>query len=202
MEPKLRWVAALALVAALVALAGTSLAFDPSSGTRHQPAPDRASAFSWLRPRALAPTWQALPLPGSPARLPLPPGWRAADGDPGTRTAELRGAGGAIAGYLNATPRQGEESLANWTQFRIDHNREEGDRDVRLRASADNLRFAAAVGSCVLDTYRTVSGRRYREIACLVAGHTAATVIVAAATPSRWSGEAADLRRAVGAFTT
>lgn len=109
---------------------------------------------------------------------------------------------GRIVGYLNATPRQGSETLANWSDFRVDHNRDEGDRDVRLLGSASRIRFRSGAASCVLDSYSTSAGRRYCEIACLVAGRTASTVIVAAAPPGRWAEEAPLLERAVTDFTT
>jgi hypothetical protein len=113
-----------------------------------------------------------------------------------------RGPSGRIAGYLNATPRQGSESAANWSVFRVDHNRDEGDRDVRRLAHGTNLRFRSATGSCVLDSYRTSSGNRFREIACIVSGRSATTVIVAAAPPSHWAVEAPVLERAINSFTT
>jgi hypothetical protein len=54
----------------------------------------------------------------------------------------------------------------------------------------------------VIDSYLTTSGNRYREIACLVAGRSSTTVIVAAAPPSPWHAERPLLQRAVDAFTT
>jgi len=113
-----------------------------------------------------------------------------------------RGPSGRIVGYLNATPRQGPESAANWSDFRVDHNREEGDRDVRLLAASAGLRFRSATGSCVIDSYLTTSGNRFREIACIVSGRSATTVIVGAAPPSHWAVEAPMLERAVSSFTT
>ena len=166
------------------------------------PAMLHTTAFSWLHPDALPAAWSNWRLPASPARLPMPPGWRHEDGDPGTRTVVMRGPAGEIAGYLNATPRQGEETPGNWSRFRIDHNREEGDRDVRLLAAATGLRFREGTGSCVLDSYRTTVGGRYRELACIVSGRAASTVIVAAAPPARWGVEAPTLERAITAFTT
>ena len=59
--------------------------------------------------------------------------------------------------------------LANWSRFRPEHNRGEGDRDVRLIASSSDLTFRAGRGSCVIDDY-TTSKATYREIACLVSG--------------------------------
>jgi hypothetical protein len=57
-------------------------------------------------------------------------------------------------------------------------------------------------GSCVLDSYRTETDHRYREIACIVAGRTATTVIVAAAEPEHWAALRGDLERAVQSFST
>jgi hypothetical protein len=54
----------------------------------------------------------------------------------------------------------------------------------------------------VLDSYRTESGHRYREIACIVAGRSATTVIVGAAPPARWAHEAPTIERAIEDFTT
>lgn len=192
---------ALTVVLALAAIAAAAVAAagggetQPGSGTQ-------ARAFDWLRPGAVPGDWSMRRLPGSPASLPVPPGWALEAGDPGTRTAVLRGASGEIAGYLNATPRQGEESLSNWGEFRVEHNRDEGDRDVTLLAAASGLRLRSGRGSCVLDSYRTTSDSRYRELACIVAGPAATTVIVAAAPPRRWKAEAPTLRRAVALFAT
>jgi hypothetical protein len=119
--------------------------------------------------------------------------------DPGTASFALRGPNRAIVAYLNATPSQGTEALANWPSFRVHHNAEEGSRDIRRLAAARGLRFRSGPGSCVIDQYRT-SARSYREIACLVAGRGRTTVIVAAATPALWSREAPVLERAISAF--
>jgi hypothetical protein len=104
-----------------------------------------------------------------------------------------------IVGYLNATPRQGPETLENWSSFRPDHNRDEGDRSVRLIASSTGLRFRGGRGSCVIDDY-TTSKETYREIACLASGSGSSAVVVAAAPTSDWQDEAATLQRAVSAF--
>lgn len=173
-----------------------------SSGGSDAVATTRGGAFAWLRPAPVPAGWATLRLPGSPAKLSAPPGWHSIPGDPGTRTSVTRSPSGQIVGYLNATPRQGSESPANWSDFRVEHNRDEGDRDVTRLASATGLRFRSGTGSCVLDSYSTSSGHRYREIACLVAGRTASTVIVAAAPPGRWAAEAWQLERAVTDFTT
>jgi hypothetical protein len=189
--------AALTVVASLVAVAGAiGGPADPSTPTF------RPSTFSWLDPGFAPEGWSSSQLPGSPARLPMPPGWQREDGDAGTATEALRASSGRIAGYLNATPRQGSETTRNWTEFRVAHNREEGDRGVRLLAGATDLRFRSGTGSCVLDAYRTASGNRYRELACIVAGPAATTVIVGAAPPHLWRSEAPTIEQAIDTFTT
>jgi hypothetical protein len=192
---------AMATAVAFLALVAVAVAARGGRGPR-PPARSDGAAFAWLHPGVVPAGWTARRLPGSPARLPAPPGWRPAAGDPGTGTMMSRGPSGRIVGYLNATPRQGAETAANWSAFRVAHNREEGDRDVRLLASAADLRFRSATGSCVIDSYLTTSGKRFREIACIVSGRSATTVIVAAAPPSHWAIEAPVLERAVSSFTT
>jgi 4-diphosphocytidyl-2C-methyl-D-erythritol kinase len=114
----------------------------------------------------------------------------------------LRTPSGQIAGYLNATPRQGAESLRDWAAFRVAHNREEGDREVRLLAKGTDLHLLSGAGSCVIDSYRTESSHRYREVACIVSGRSATTVIVGAAPPLRWAAEAPAIQQAIDSFKT
>jgi len=73
---------------------------------------------------------------------------------------------------------------------------------VRTLASATGLHFRSGSGSCVIDSYLTTSGNRYREIACIVEGRAATTVIVVAAPPSHWAAERPTLERAIDSFTT
>ena len=193
----------IAMVSVVVFLAFVAVAVAARGGRdSRQTATGDTAAFAWLHPGVVPAGWTTRRLPGSPARLPAPPGWRSAAGDPGTATMVSRDASGAIVGYLNATPRQGDESAANWSSFRVAHNRDEGDRDVRLLAAAAGLRFRSATGACVIDSYLTTSGNRFREIACIVSGRSATTVIVAAAPPSHWAAERPVLERAVSSFTT
>jgi hypothetical protein len=197
------WTLATAAIVAVLAVVTVAVAIARGGdGGPVAPVHPHPGAFAWLRPRAIPSSWSALRVPGSPARLPLPGGWKQAHGDAGTRTAELENSSGEIVGYLNATPQEGKETLANWSQFRPAHNRDEGDREVRLLASARGLPFQGGTGSCVLDSYLTAAGTRYREIACLVAGSSASTVVVAAAPPRRWAAEALVLERAVAGFET
>jgi hypothetical protein len=185
-------------VAGVLALAGCGAASHPAA--RHAAAPP-AGAFAWLRPAAPPAGWTVARLPSGRAALAYPPGWRPIRTDRGTVSAALLGSHGRIRGYLNATPRSGAETLANWTRFRPSHNHEEGDRNVVRDAAAAGLRFPSGSGSCVVDHYATVSAH-YKEIACIVHGSQATTVVVAAAQPQDWPALAPDLRRAVASFST
>jgi hypothetical protein len=157
-----------------------------------------AAPFGWLRPAPPPTSWKVARLPGG-STLAYPPGWRPIETDPGTATVALLAAGKRIDGYLNATPKQGSETLANWGRFRVDHNRGEGSRQERLAASATDLRFRSGRGSCVIDSY-TTSKATYREIACFVAGPSSSAVVVAAAPAELWHDQAATLQRAVSSF--
>jgi hypothetical protein len=154
--------------------------------------------FAWLRPVPPPAGWNLARIRGG-ATLSYPPGWSPLKTDPGTATAGLLRRGEGIAGYLNATPKEGSETLANWGSFRPDHNRDEGDRSVHLIASSTGLRFRAGHGSCVIDEY-TTSRNTYREIACLASGRSSSAVIVAAAPRAEWQSQAATLQRAVSSF--
>ena len=159
-----------------------------------------AGQFAWLHP-APPPAGWSVATTASGAMLSYPPGWRPIRTDPGTATVALLdgGVGGRIAGYLNATPKQGTETLANWTRFRPEHNQEEGDQNVRLIASSTDLAFRDGRGSCVIDDY-TTSKASYREIACLVSGPRSSAVVVAAAPIALWDHQAPTLERAVSSF--
>jgi hypothetical protein len=188
-----RLLAGLALAAA-AAVAGCGGA---ANGGDHA----AADAFAWLRPAQPPTDWTIARLPSGAAALAYPAAWRPIRTDPGTVSAALLGSHGRIRGYLNATPQSGAETLANWSRFRPDHNHEEGDRDIVTEAAATRLRFRAGTGSCVIDRYTTASAR-YREIACIVHGSRATTVVVAAAPPQDWARLAPTLRRSVASFST
>jgi hypothetical protein len=158
----------------------------------------RASGqFAWLRPASPPTGWKVARSRGG--ALAYPPGWRMIVKDPGSAAVALLGRRDRIHAYLDATPKQGAETLANWSRFRPEHNRREGDRGVRLIASATDLSFRSGRGSCVIDHY-TTSKATYREIACLVSGPRASAVVVAAAPSALWDHQAATLERAVSSF--
>ncbi|MFL5912112.1 MAG: hypothetical protein ACJ768_16250 [Gaiellaceae bacterium] len=159
-----------------------------------------SGAFSRLRPEPVPPGWKVARTP-SGAAFAYPPGWRQIETDPGTASAAPAGPHGSFIGYLNATPRSGGETLANWSRFRVAHVAEEGAHDVRLAAAATGLRFRTGHGSCVIDSYST-DRMRFREIACIVAGARGTAVVVAAAPVAGWADQAPVLWRAVASFAT
>jgi hypothetical protein len=159
-------------------------------------------AFAWLRPSPPPPSWGTSSLPGWRARMSYPAGWRTIRSDPGTVSAALRSGSGEILGYLNATPQQGSETLDNWSSFRVDHNADEGDVEVTPVAAAKDLRFRAGTGTCVVDDYTSSTGHDYREIACIVAGANATTVVVGAAPPAQWPSQGPAIERAISSFVT
>jgi hypothetical protein len=161
----------------------------------------QAPAFRWLHPRPPPRGWKLARLPSGAATFAYPKTWRPIRTDPGTASVALIGHARSIRGYLNATPRQGRETLANWPSFRIQHLREDETTDVRLIASAHGLRFRSGRGSCVIDSYRT-SRTRYREIACLVAGSRTSSVLVGAAPSKTWGQQAETVERAIVSLRT
>ena len=187
-----------AALAAAFAFAGCGGAARPQ--TSHRTA-DNPRPFAWLRPSAAPSDWKVARLPSRNAQLAYPTGWRAIQTDPGTFSAALLGPHDRIRGYLNATPQSGAETLSNWATFRTAHNGEEGDRNVVRDASAVGLRFLSGTGSCVIDHYATASAR-YKEIACIVRGPRATTVVVAAARPADWTRLAPQLQRAVSSLSS
>ena len=106
----------------------------------------RASGpFAWLRPASPPTGWNVARTRGG-AMLAYPPGWTPIKTDPAAASVALLGGGGRIDGYLNATPRQGTEALADRSRFHPQHNQGEGDRGVRLVATTKNGGFARDAG--------------------------------------------------------
>lgn len=134
-----------------------------------------------------------------PGAIPRPPGSRVLRGDRGSVSFAAIEADGRIVGYLNATPRSGAETIADWTRFRARHNAEEGDRHIRLLDGVTGLRAGAARVSCVIDDYRTTLSR-YRELACLIAHPRAGTVVLGAAPPNLWTRQRPIIEHAIAAF--
>ena len=186
-------------VAAAVGLLAIAIGLGIAFAGRSSAAP--RGAFDWLRPTLPPPTWRLASLPSQSATLAYPPGWRAIPSDRGTVSAALLGRRGRIVGYLNATPRQGDETLANWPVFRIRHLRAEGESAVRLIAARRGFALRAGSASCLIDTYRT-SLARYREIACLIDATPVATVVVGAAPSGDWHAQARTIERSIASFSS
>ena len=161
--------------------------------------PVSPTTFGWLK--SPPPTgWKTITIP-SGASMTYPPGWRLTRGDSGTATAIRTSPSGRIVGYLNLTPRQGNEQLGTWPSFRLAHDRDEGDRSVRKLAANSKLAFRTGHGSCVQDQYDTAVAS-YVEIACLVVGARTTSVMVGAAPPGTWPQVAAEIERAIAAVRT
>jgi hypothetical protein len=188
------WPAALGVLVVLAGCGGASM-------THRSSVKQPTGAFAWLRPATAPAGWKQVRLPASGATLAYPPGWHAIHTDSGTASVALTNQRHKIVGYLNATPRQGAETLENWAGFRTGHIREEGSRQVRTAAMATGLRFRSGHGSCVVDAYRNGT-TRYREIACIVKGARATTVIVGAAPATQWARQARVIEPAIASFTT
>ena len=185
----------LALAAAAAALAFT---FGPDRSATPTRTLDRAT----LVPAPAPPGWHQLTLPNGTAVLFYPPTMHRVSGDSDAVSAARLGPGGQYLLYLNATPRQGEESLRNWASYRLRFLRSDDASRASLDAAAGNQPFRGGTGSCVIDHYVTrVLAHRYTELACLVQGQTGASVIVAAAPTALWPSARAILTQAVSAYT-
>jgi hypothetical protein len=158
------------------------------------------ASFTGLTASAAPAGWHSATLPDG-AVLSYPPSMLPVRTDDGTASVAQLSPAGSYLLYLNATPRQGGENLSNWAAYRLSHLREDDARSVRELAAASGVRFQGGTGSCVVDTYVTkVGGHHYTELACLVQGSRAASVVVAAAPAASWSGSASLLDRAVAAY--
>jgi hypothetical protein len=186
------------LLGLLVVLAvGTTLgASSQASPGRYRAAP----GFGWFRAAPPPSSWKAVALPSGGAILSYPPSLARIHGDNHSVSIGKRDRSGRVLVYLNATPKQGAETLADWVEFRLTHNRVESNA-VHEDAHASRLTFRTGEGSCVIDDYRSrVVVNHYREIACFVKGRATASVIVAAALQSQWARAENDLERAVEAY--
>jgi hypothetical protein len=200
-----RWLPACLIAVAIGGCGGTSAARQPKAqppfaavaraSSSSPSTPASSDGFGWLQPAPAPAGWASVRI-ASGATLAYPGGWRQIRGDRGTASAALIDSGGHYLGYLNLTPRQGSETLAGWAAFRLHHNAEEGDRDLRALGAASGLRFRGGHGACVRDSYATTVAR-YEEIACLVTGAHGGSVIVAAAPPALWAAESGTLERAI-----
>jgi hypothetical protein len=185
---------ALAAVAASAAIAATAVALALPGRPPGRPFPS-------LHPAAAPAGWQHAALPNGTAVLSYPPSLHPLAGDKFAVSAAKRSLGGAFQLYLNATPRQGTETLAHWPAFRLRLLRSDTAAVAHLDAAATGVKFRGGTGSCVIDDYISKIGRHhYQEIACLVQGRTSGSVIVAAAPAAQWASARPLLFRAVAAY--
>jgi hypothetical protein len=187
------------VLAAIAALAAIAVVITVITVTR--PGRPPRPGFPHLTAAAAPASWLQLTLPNHTAVLSYPPTLRPLAGDRDAVSAARRSPTGAFLLYLNATPRQGRESLADWAAFRLRLLRADDAASARRIAAARNVRLRGGRGSCVIDAYITrIGGHHYQEIACLVQGRTSASVIIAAASASMWAHARPLLFRAVGAY--
>jgi hypothetical protein len=202
--PRVFVAAVLTTVAAAVAAAGchSSPAAASHTGRPGEHAPDaNVGPVHTLSAQRAPAGWHLLTLPDRTAVLAFPPSMHRVSGDGGTVSAAELSASGAYLMYLNATPKQGNETLSGWPEFRIDHVAEEEHTTPRLIAASHGVRFLGGRGSCVIDTYVTkVKANHYTEIACYVQGKTSSSVIIGAAPTADWARASGPLMRAVAAF--
>ena len=174
-------------------LAGTTGLFG-TSGSRSQ------GRLDWFTPGPPPAGWKQIALPSGAAVLSYPARFRLASGDPGTVTAQVLDRTGTIVGYLNATPKQGNETLGNWPDFRLDHQHDE-EKSIHEEARVFDLAFRGGTGSCVVDHYLTPQGSHpYREIACYVVGAGKGSVVVAAAPTILWKTAGKELEQAISTY--
>jgi hypothetical protein len=183
-------------LALAVAAATLAIAFWPARSATPTRTLDRATLVP------APPGWHHLTLPNGTAVLFYPPTMHRVSGDSDAVSAARLGPDGQYLLYLNATPRQGQESLRNWASYRLRFLRSDDASRASLDGAAGNQPFRGGTGSCVLDHYVTRAlAHRYTELACLVQGRTGASVIVAAAPTALWPSARAILTQAVSAYT-
>lgn len=188
----------LGAIAAAIAIAA---AVTVSAAAFARPGRPAGTAFPQLRPAAAPASWRHLTLPNGTAVLSYPAGLRPLTGDKDAVSAARLGPGGAFQLYLNATPRQGSERLAHWAAFRLHLLRSDDAVSAQQLAGVQGIKFRGGTGSCVMDRYVTrIGGHHYQEIACLVQGHSGASVVVAAAPAAQWATAQPLLLRAVAAY--
>ena len=159
----------------------------------------RAASFRWFAAAPAPATWRHRALSPGAGILSYPATFVSGNDRDGIARERLDRHGTVLI-YLDASPKQGPESLRDWPSYRIGVVRRESN-DVHEDGHAFGLPFRGGSGSCVLDDYRTrVKNHHYREIACFVQGRGHATVLIAAALESEWARAVKILERAVDAY--
>lgn len=187
-----------AVIAAALAAAGcsSSPAVSQSDG-----APGKVPSIHLAAAGPAPAGWHVVSLPDGKAAMAYPPDMRSIDGDRGTVSAARFDPSGGWLLYLNSTPKQGDETLSDWPDFRIEHLTDDDASTARLLAASHEVRFLGGTGTCVVDTYVTrIKAHHYTELACYVQGKTSSSVIIATAPAANWKRESGMLMRAVAAY--
>lgn len=193
--------AAAALAALSLALFGCASSPSPSTGSNGAATARASAGFGWFHPNPAPDAWLHASLSGHGATLSFPGSLRPEHGDPGTVTVGSTARSGAVLVYLNVTPKQGGETLHNWPGFRMEHLREDGQSAVHLDAVSGPLNFRGGHGRCVIDNYTTdIHHNHYNEIACIVQGAHATSVLVAATSAAAWQANHALLEKVVSSY--
>ena len=157
--------------------------------------------FAWFHARTAPDGWHRISLPDGQAVLSYPPSLDPLRGDLGTVSAGLTTKSGTVAVYLNVTPKQGNETLRDWPDFRVEHLLDDDASAAQMTGQAMSLTFRGGPGSCILDAYTTkVDAHRYQEIACFVHGAHGSSVLIAATPAADWATYAGLLEEAVSAY--
>jgi hypothetical protein len=110
---------------------------------------------------------------------------------------------GTYLGYLNVTPVEGDEGLADWAAFRVSHLREDDAISASLDGAVQSVQVGQTRRSCVTDDYVTEIGHHhFHEVACLVTTVSTGGVVVAATPTGDPAHLWAQLERAVAAYPT
>jgi hypothetical protein len=194
--------AAAALTAVLsLALFGCASSPSPSAGSGGAVPAAASAGFGWFHPGPAPGAWVRASLSRQSATLSYPGSLRPQHGDPGTVTVGSTARSGEVLVYLNVTPKQGDETLSNWAGFRMEHLREDGQSAVHLDGVSGPLNFRGGRGRCVIDNYTTdMHHNHYNEIACIVRGTHATSVLVAATSAAAWQANQALLEKVVSSY--
>ena len=186
-----------ALSLALLGWASSQSGSAPGDGTGQV----THAGFGWFHPGPAPGAWRQASLTGQSATLSYPGSLHPMHGDDGTVTVGSTAKSGKVLMYLNVTPKQGEESLGDWTDSRLEHLREDGQYQVHLDGASPALQFRGGPGRCVIDNYTTkIRGNHYDEIACIVQGAQATSVLVAATSTTAWQANHALLEKVVSSY--
>jgi hypothetical protein len=200
-SPRILAAAAIAVAAVSVAVAGCQ---SSTSATGHGDGKSTDAAVPPVHVLAAKPApagWHEASLSDGGAVLAYPPDMHPVSGDRGTVSVAQLSAPGNYLMYLNATPKQGAETLSNWPEFRLGHLTDDDASTARQLAVSHGVRFLGGTGTCVIDAYITkVKAHHFTELACFVQGKTSSSVVIAAAPTASWATASGVLLRAVAAY--